>query len=332
MASVITADLHLSANPRDAYRHRWMEGLPALLQREEADRLIICGDLTTEKDYHSAWLTNKIVRYVHDASAVCPVYILMGNHDYTSAANPFFEFLGGFDRVHWIKEVTETKLKGLGRCLFIPHQRKLEAWDGLEQLKEEWNWVFAHATFQGARNEQDLEMEGPAMGLVLGHRVISGDVHVPQKVGPVTYVGPPFRINYGDTYQPRILLLSEHHANQRLCEGPRKVLVEAASWDDIEAVGDCRTGNMVKIRYSIPSQDYDKWPLLRKRIEDWAAKNKLILDAVIPVPLIADTAPDKKAKVVKTASDLEIIKSYATRYQVGDKTLRMGLRLLEKAK
>lgn len=342
MATVVTADIHLSANPRDAYRIRWCEkSLPAILERERADRLLILGDVTSEKDYHGAWLTNKVVSIVRTMAEICPVYILEGNHDWLlNPANPFFEFLGRYKRVRWIKDIKYLSLVGLGdRCLFIPHQRKLEAWQSMPQLKEEWDWVFTHATFKGAKNEQDMELDGPSPGLMLGHRVVSGDVHVPQKDGPITYVGPPFRINFGDTYQPRILLLDQYGMNQRLCEGPRKVLLEVSDWGMLEGAWDdglCRKGDMVKIRYEVAPQDFDKWPSVRRRIEEWAQGHRIELDSALPIPLMEEEAAPRRrsaAAEVSTASDDEaVVKAYCDRHRVGEQTLRLGLRLMEKAK
>jgi predicted phosphodiesterase len=331
MVTLVTADLHLSPNPRDAYRLRWCEGLPDLLEKENADRLIIAGDLTSAKDYHGAWLTNKIVAVIRAAAEVCPVYIYSGNHDYTSAAIPFFGFLGKYDRVRWIKEITPLTLKGLGRCLFIPHQRKLDAWQNMAELKQDWDWVFAHATFKGARNEQEMELDGAPIGLMLGHRVVSGDVHVPQKLGPVTYVGPPFLINHGDSYTPRILLLTEHGMNQRLCEGPRKLLIEIGSLDQLEKQK-TKPDDIIKLRYSLASHDYDKWPSVRKKIEEWAKQRRVLLDAILPVPLL-DGKPPKRVDTPTpaTTSDEDIIKAYCDRYRVGEKTLKLGLCLIERA-
>lgn len=334
MTTFVTADIHLNANLRDAYRHRWMEGLPALLKKEQADRLILLGDLTSDKDHHGAWLTNKIATYMDSCAAICSVYILQGNHDWLlNANNPFFEFLGRYDRVRWIKDITALNLKGLGRCLFIPHQRKPEAWRDMAELKKEWSWVFTHNTFKGARNEQDMEMEGVPTGAILGHRVVSGDVHVPQKLGPVTYVGPPFTVNFGDSYQPRVLLLTEYGMNQRLCEGPRKMLVEADSLERVRKVK-VKPEDIVKVRYEVAAQDYDKWPQIRKQIEEWAKRAEVVLDSVLPIPRAADEAVSEapaRSTVPNTSSDEDVMKAYSERYRVGDKTLRLGLKLMEKA-
>lgn len=338
MTTLVTSDLHLSSNPRDAYRIRFMkEDLPKLLDETKSKRLIVTGDLTAAKDGHNAWLTNKVVELFHVIAEYRPVYILQGNHDWLSNVNnPFFEFLGRYDRIRWIKDITELKLKGLGRCLFIPHQRKLDAWQDMPQLKEEWDWVFTHATFDGAKNEQDMELTGPPIGLMLGHKVVSGDVHVPQKHGPITYVGPPYRINFGDTYMPRVLLLTEHHMNQRNCEGPRKVLLEVDGWEKLEAAADdglAVAGDIVKVRYEIAAPDYDKWPAIRRKIESWAAGLGIELDSALPIPRPTSGAPRANKGLSRAApvSDEAVMKAYCERYRVGDKTLRLGLKLMEKA-
>lgn len=47
MTTFVTADIHLSASPRDVYRIKWCENdLFALLRKERVERLIILGDLT----------------------------------------------------------------------------------------------------------------------------------------------------------------------------------------------------------------------------------------------------------------------------------------------
>lgn len=328
MASFVTADLHLSANRRDAYRHEWMEKLPDLLDKEKADRLIVLGDVTAEKDYHGAWLTNKIAGYMTTCAEVCPVYVLQGNHDCLTPTNPFFEFLGRYKRIKWIKDITALSLVGLGkRCLFIPHQRKLDLWNDMKELKEEWDWVFTHATFKGARNEQGLELDGSPTGALLGHRVVSGDVHVPQKLGPLTYVGPPYVINFGDKYLPRVLLLDEHGMNQRLCEGPRKLLLEiegVEEWDIRSHPGD-----IVKVRYSIKSSEFDQWPARRKKIEAWAQRRQLKVDSILPVPLLEDDDSKANKRVVKDASDDDYIQAVCKRYRVGEKTAELGRKIIQ---
>src|SRR6266567_2832077 len=106
MTTLVTADLHLSSNPRDAYRHERMWEIRKILKKYEVDRLLILGDLTEQKDHHSAELVNEVVNHMILFSECCPVTILRGNHDYVSSECPFFVFLKHIKRIQWINNPT----------------------------------------------------------------------------------------------------------------------------------------------------------------------------------------------------------------------------------
>src|SRR5205814_1607714 len=92
-------------------------------------------------------------------------------------------------------------------CLFLPHTNNYKRdWKGLDFSK--YQWIFAHNTFQGA-NIGPRRLEGiPTSIFPRNAKVISGDIHVPQHFGPIEYVGAPYRIDFGDDYEPRVLFLS----------------------------------------------------------------------------------------------------------------------------
>ena len=96
MNSLVTGDWHFSDNPRDDYRHAYMKKLMRLIKRKKVNNLIVLGDLTEEKDRHSAWLVNQVVLHFAELSQLCKIYILRGNHDYVDPDTPFFSFLGHF--------------------------------------------------------------------------------------------------------------------------------------------------------------------------------------------------------------------------------------------
>src|SRR5215831_11248250 len=88
---ILTADLHLSANPRDAYRFAFLPYLRKLAR--SVDWVVILGDLTEQKDFHPAALVNRIASELHRLAQVTRVYFVMGNHDRLDEAAPFFQFL-----------------------------------------------------------------------------------------------------------------------------------------------------------------------------------------------------------------------------------------------
>src|ERR1035437_1458498 len=136
MTVLITADLHVSDNPRDDYRWAWLKKLPTLLRKEKIELLIILGDLCESKDNHSAELVNALVDHLYALAAVCPVIVLQGNHDYLSSPdNPYFRFLQRIEGISWIgrpipirdlKNVPATVSRSLGRAIFAPYSPNYE--------------------------------------------------------------------------------------------------------------------------------------------------------------------------------------------------------------
>lgn len=336
MTVLITADLHRSANPRDRYRHAFNNHLLAAIGKHRVKRLLVLGDLTDQKDYHSAWLTNRMVDDFARLAKECPVDILQGNHDYTEANTPFFGLMRHIDGIRWIKHVAAIELPELGvaKCLFIPHKRTLKEWEEVSEveLHKKWQWVFTHATFDGSLNEAGQEMEGVPVALLRGNRTISGDVHTPQKLGPVTYVGAPYRINFGDTFTPRMLLIGDG-LKAIPCPGPQKVLADIYDLRDLKQIAqDNYKGDMIKVRYHIRAKDYAKWPELRRDIQQWADKAEMKLDSVTPVPILdVDQPANKKtAEPVKQRTDDDYLTDYANRHKVDKATLVTARKIMEK--
>ena len=86
MTSFLTSDIHLTESPTDEYRWKLFDWINEFA----FDELIICGDLTNNKDHHSAKLTNRLHRSISIiAKDVKEIIIVKGNHDYYSSYLPF---------------------------------------------------------------------------------------------------------------------------------------------------------------------------------------------------------------------------------------------------
>ncbi len=210
MTTLITADLHLSSNPRDDYRWIFVnDTLPRLIRKHRVTKLLILGDLTEVKDNHGSRLVNRIVERMHELSRmVNPLIILRGNHDYKPGFPAFFSFLDRFSRILWIDGLTEH-----GDNLLLPHTHDWQRdWapymvDGV--FRPGFRRIYAHQTFDGARVSRMRTMRGiPTSIFSDSTRVISGDVHVPQD-DKVSYVGAPYTVDFGDDYEPRVLLIDD---------------------------------------------------------------------------------------------------------------------------
>src|SRR5688572_5186840 len=229
---------------------------------------MICGDLTDEKDHHPATLVNRVVDHIHELAKLCSVIIPKGNHDYTSLhTTPFFTFLKRIKNVSWINQP-----EWWGTYLLLPHSPNPERdWKSLDFKKADL--IFAHQTFTGAQSESGRELHGVPIPFPKGSTVISGDVHVPQKLGPVIYIGAPYTIDFGDDYEPRVLLIKGQNITSVPVTGVQKRLVECRPEDltSIKVKG-INEGDIVKLRIEVDADAYAHWSDIRAVAYAWAAK------------------------------------------------------------
>lgn len=314
-----------------------MAKIADILEHNNVTTLIILGDLTEDKDFHSAALVNDIVDIIFSFAQFCDVIVDRGNHDYTRADCPFFQFLRRIKRVRWINKVTRLDLD-IGHCLFLPHTRDHEKdWAKLPHM-EEIDYVFAHNTFEGATSEHGKQLNGIKPDMFEGSQVISGDVHTPQSFAGVTYVGSPYLVDFGDNFEPRVLLI--HNIADRTrssargavvsiaIPGPQKRLIEAKRGTNV--IDHASKGDIVKVRYTLSNEERDKWPEIKAEIKKACADAGLILHLVQPVISKKQKSVSVKASSLKR-SDEAITKEFGKQLNVTKASLEIGLHFLKEA-
>src|SRR5262245_3677634 len=313
-------DLHLNENPRDAYRHEFMKALPNLISKLGPDRLIILGDLTDEKDRHSAWLVNTLVDYFCVLlQKVREIIVLRGNHDYIDEDNPFFAFLRRIERVRFISHPCY-----LFGDLFLPHTL---------DYKTEWQRItrhvpvaYSHNTFAGAIGDSGHALSGgiPPTDVPVDI-IVSGDIHYPQVTDKVHYAGAPYRIDFGDNFEPRIL---RRRGNRITSIGvghlaPQKRLLELVSPDDREVRG-AQRGDIVKIRVALRYKDVANWADIRQHIAAWAEEEGWVYSISPQVHY----QPGARTTTATNISDEDLLRQYAKVKGLDKDTLQTGLELL----
>lgn len=333
MNTLVTGDLHLSEQERDRYRFLFLEQrLPKLLDKQRCGCLLLLGDLTEEKDRHTAALVNRIADGLARLRQQVQVIWLLGNHDYVDRQEPFFRAvatLAGVEAVTTptsLRTLPSVKSGGWGPVWLLPHTRDWQR-DWADVTFSRGTTYFTHQTFKGARAEHGRELDGiPTSIFPKGSRCFSGDVHVPQDVGPVTYVGAPYSVDFGDRFKPRVIVLGDDGTAKSVgVRGPGKVLLEVNSPDDLDA-GALFDGDMVKVRVRLPSEDYDQWPVIRKQVLEWASKNGVQVHTVLP-----DIDPARFSQRIRepVRSDADLLEEYAKHYDIDRHTLRTGRLLME---
>lgn len=347
MRLLVTGDLHFSDAPRDGYRHEFVPWFLKQIEKHHIDVVIIVGDLTEEKDRHSARLVNRVVEHIAAIAELCHVIILRGNHDYVELDNPFYAFtrlLGAPGRVRWVNGPEESAtdagdpLKLLGRCLFLPHTHDYQRDWGHLRLRR-YDWVFAHNTFVGADlGHGQKATRGPPVSLFGQDAfVISGDVHIPQALGVVTYVGAPYTVDFGDDYRGRILLIDIDKGLQPIFyDGPQKRLFEIRKVSDLRRFAPT-AGDILKVRMRLTHEDYPNWQERQREVLAWGRDCGCVVHTVEVVlderrSTTAEEPSGKKAKKQSSMSrsDEQLVKDYAKLRALDERTTNVGLNLLRR--
>ncbi len=329
MTTLVVGDPHLNDNPRDRYRHEFQKQLRAMVKKHDVNLTIILGDLTDVKDYHGSWLVNEIVGHLWKLSQLCEVIVLKGNHDYINPDTPFFKFLGKIEDIEWINEPTNSN-RSFGRMLFLPHTNNYEKDWRYVFSGEQFDWVFAHNTFEGAQVGA-RRLEGIPLSIFPKNvQIISGDIHYPQTIGNLTYVGAPYTCHFGDAYDPRVLLIDDekhlYQVHSIPCSGVQKRLIEIKSLKELDMYD---TGeDILKIRYILPSSKSDKWPDIKAEIKEWGKGQPFTIESIHPVMEHEGTDAIVRARGSRK-SDADLIKEYVKRTGASEPTLKTGLKLIE---
>lgn len=335
--------MHLTNNPSEKYRHDFVRDLPRIIKTRRVDAVAILGDLTEEKDRHSAQLVNAVVEELAAIAEVCPLLAMMGNHDYRNEGHPFFAFVQRIKDITWVDKVGDASsslptpiTRGIFQgCLFLPHTRNHERdWAVVKLPFKDYRFIFAHNTFDGSKTPAGKSLEGipvSVFGKIANNKVIAGDVHTPQAVGPVTYVGAPYTVDFGDEFDPRMIEINGYTFSsisvKQWTQKRLLVLDDLNVWTKRMQDAKIKEGDIVKVRLHV--KDMTDWASLHADILKLC--NKLGVQLFRAEPIIEHKALRRQHRVrpEDVADDATIVKQYAKRHDIDAKTLAVGMELLK---
>ena len=328
MRRLVSSDWQLTDNSRDRYRTDFVVNeIPKLVEKYKPDQLIFLGDLTESKDNHPASLVNEIVEFFSFISCKTDVVILQGNHDFLHKEHPFFKFLFFLDARKGVKWISVPQV--LDNCLYLPHTRDYKHdWEGVDFKGHDY--IFAHNIFDGVTANGQKLSGIPTNIFPATSFVISGDVHEPQTFDPITYVGSPFLCDFGDNYQPRVLLLSDLTVKSIKVNGPQKRVIEVF-WKEgmqFRRVGDFNKGDIVKIKSHLEMEHVAHWSRLRDHLAKWLADEGAIVNSIIPI-VAYDVG--ERAKPVKSQrkSDATYLQQFVQRSGIDERTAAIGKEIVD---
>jgi hypothetical protein len=276
---LLTADWHLDDKPENEYRWVVFDQLLDVSEKTSDRHVVILGDLCDRKDKHSAQLVNRLMQEFEQLLlAGLRIDILMGNHDAPVSGVPFWECLNYIaDRLRFY-----TKPNIQGGIAYLPFTPDpTEAWKGID-----WSALklaFIHQPIKGADAGGHILEDGSPMPIFPRTlRVYAGDIHYPQKIGRIEYVGAPHRVRFGDNHRCRFVrvnALDPGQANEVTLYGPLKAVAAVSSFDDLHDY-QLTQGDMVRVRMTIPADRIEGWPAEQERIKAWAAKEGIVLAGI----------------------------------------------------
>lgn len=337
MYALVVSDLHLTDRSTDEYRWKLFSQLADLSNEHGANNLFILGDLTEFKDYHSSKLVNRVVDSLYQLrrqSKITNVYVLKGNHDGLDPDMPYFKFL---NKIPWCKfyiKPTEEDL-GSARILFLPHTRDPEK-DWKKVDFDSCDLLFFHGTVTGAISETGQKLDGIPVSFFkdLSCKVLGGDIHVPQKVAKkIEYVGAPYPIRFGDTFDPRAILIKGKEYITLPLENIRKITVTIGAGGVVREFDSVTKGDQVKLLIELRESEMGEFHELK-------IGAKKALDAIgaelTKVQLVKKAAKPKLKKgeeqtteKIKASSPAEELKKFCLRNKVEKTLAELGEVLLE---
>lgn len=329
MTSLAVSDLHLTDRPSDAYRWDLFPQLKDIIQKRAVEELFILGDLTEFKDYHSSVLVNRLV------SALCgllkdtgleTIHILKGNHDGLDPDTPYFGFLQQLPCCHFYAQPTKV-----GHRLFLPHTRDPDT-DWSRVVFGDVAQVFFHGTVTGACSETGAKLSGISLDWFKrckpGTLVLAGDIHQPQKVGPVQYVGAPYPVRYGDEFEPRAVLFGNGRTESVPLKAPRKVTLRVQASGEIDGPA-LKAGDFVRVVLSLREAELGQFHELRAAVSAAAKEAGATLQKVQLDRIVEDKPEGPLFRIKSVArSPEDELRAYCRARNVQGTLLELGLELL----
>lgn len=336
---IILSDLHLTSNRADEYRWEWLDKFKELVRTEYSDtpvQLIICGDLTEKKDTHPEVLVTRLTNTIKELSSLFDnVVILSGNHDGIVSDKPFFSFLSLIPKIRFITVPTVE-----GYVAYLPHTRTpLEDWKDVPLSKVKY--IFMHQTVSTAIASNNYQLTSQLSydyfkQFTSLNGVFSGDVHKPQELGIITYVGAPYHIYFGDFYEGRYIVL-KNFSGTKFAKKQSVVIPSINKWklqiSNVKELAkfDIGKNDQVSVEYTIERSEQQDWSHIRDYIRKHISNKEAILSSLVLVVAKHDRSISSEYTKLKTASDIpddQVVSVYVNRNKLSDSYYKTALEII----
>jgi len=337
MKVLIVSDTHLTNNAQDEYRWEILEQAPKLAKEHGCEQIYHLGDITDKKDNHSSLLVNRVTELFTFFARHYPVKILFGNHDYQIESRQFFTFLDQIDNIQCFKEPTK-----IDNTYWLPHTRDpIEKWGDLNFDKV--NLVFMHQSVIGSKMSNmcelnyALDLNWLVDKISKNVKIYSGDIHVPQDIRQLTYIGTPYPIAYGDEYNGRMIVLDLNTKKYQpiLINHPRRLSLKAYGQDAAKDLikENCKSNDSIKMVVTLDKKDLLDWQEIKAEIIYLAEKKKVNIASLQVQMNEEDQKQNKKQNEPKESLNLlDYIDQYCSDNELSDQLRKIGVAFFEESK
>lgn len=288
---LLTTDWHLTDNPEHEYRWQVFEWvLSAVVGSVKTSTpilaVVVAGDITDKKSDHKARFVKRVADSFMTLATLlrdrckCELVWVVGNHDHLNDPQyPFFGFL----RHLGVEVVTRPRTQLLSGFLtyLIPHSYEpMQQREDINfQYLKDSDVIIMHETFNGAKASNGSKLPGSSFKMFRNLNAVcfSGDIHVPQQLGPITYIGTPYGVHFGDVYEGRFLLVTKDRGEVTWNTFTLPTTVKRASlklpltryietFEDLVDRWDLTEGDHVSVELSGSSKDPEDWRIARSLI------------------------------------------------------------------
>jgi len=334
LPALLVSDLHLVDDVSCEYRWGLFPWLYRVCKDLKIRTVLILGDLTDAKDNHSAELTNRVVKAIKGFPDHIQINILVGNHDWLKAGHEFFRFLNVIPNVKFITSPQEDQEVGGGprsvSAFYLPYSKNpIKDWEGLDF--SHYDYLFMHQTISGAISSNGQEMEGEALPPLNAAKVYSGDIHVPQIIKGVEYVGSPYHVHFGDAFKPRAVLIdADRKAHDLPFETISRITLKVSSLRDLRRKR-FNPGDQVKLRVELSEAEKHDWSRIRREAVAILRESEVVVAGVelivskVNRRISLDETTSRPQRVTPAAS----VSRFVEAEELGGEALDVALEIVE---
>jgi len=329
---LLVSDTHFTDNPDDEYRWELFPILSKIIDEKKIDEVFFLGDLSDRKDRHSGNLLNRLSASIDGLNT--QVKIIMGNHDapVSEESTPYWFFLNSHLNVQYY-----TEPFGYKNCLFLPYTAKpMQAWSEIDYSK--FNFIFLHQPIKGAVTDSGYVLESGS-DLPLFPRkckVYAGDIHRPQTVSNVTYIGSPYPVKFEENFNNRVVVIDldePKYFEEIPLRIIRKEIIEVASEEEfVQKLTSVKAGDQIRIRFKLDVANLNTLAQSEEKLKQLATTNNLKILSFEPLFIASQQiSKEQKQNTQQLTDPKEILKVYCQTENASQELFDIGLEILEKA-